>query len=271
MDKLIETLTNFAMLYGLKVIGAIVILILGRIAAGIGKSIVKKMCKKANVDSSITSFLGSLFYFLIIIFTVLAALAKFGIETASFVAILGAASFAVGFALQGSLANFASGVMILLFRPFKVGDYVEAGGTAGSVKGISLFSTILATPDNIKIIVPNGKVFGDTIKNITAYDTRRLDIVVGIGYESSIQKATEVFLGLIKADDRIMGDPEPQILVGELADSSVNIIGRFWLKKENYWPVKFDLTRQVKEAFDQNSIVIPFPQRTIHMVSEKTG
>jgi small conductance mechanosensitive channel len=193
------------------------------------------------------------------------------VETASFIAILGAAGFAVGFALQGSLANFAAGILILVLRPYKVGDYIDGGGVAGSVKEIKLFTTVLATPDNIKIMVPNGKIFGDVIKNITAYDTRRMDIIVGIGYDSSIQQAHDVYLNLIKSDDRVLKDPEPQVLVSELADSSVNLTGRFWVKKENYWPVRFDLTRKVKEAYDENNIEIPFPQRVVHMASSESA
>ena len=203
-------------------------------------------------------------------FAVLAALAKFGIQTASFVAILGAAGFAVGFALQGSLANFAAGVLILVLRPFRVGDFIDAAGVAGNVKEIQLFTTIIATPDNIKIMVPNGKIFGDVIKNITGYDTRRIDLVIGIGYSSDIQKAYDVMMSLIKGDSRILADPAPQIAVSELADSSVNFVVRPWVNRGDYWDVKFDLTRKIKEEFDKNDIEIPFPQRVVHMVQDAT-
>ena len=186
---------------------------------------------------------------------------------ASFIAILGAAGFAVGFALQGSLANFAAGVLILALRPFKTGDYIMGAGEAGTVKEISLFTTVLSTPDNIKIMVPNGKLFGDVIKNISAYDTRRVDFVVGIGYGSDIQKAYDVIMGLIKEDSRILPEPAPQVAVSELADSSVNFVIRPWVKSSDYWPLKFDMTRKIKEAFDANGIEIPFPQRTVHMIS----
>jgi small conductance mechanosensitive channel len=265
MENVNEQLVQFATTYGLKIIGAVLILIIGRIVAGFLRKVVKKLLTKSGTDHTIISFVTSLTFTIVMVFTILAALSKFGIETASFIAILGAAAFAIGFALQGSLANFAAGILILVLRPYKAGDYIEGGGVAGTVKSIKLFTTVLATPDNIKILVPNGKIFGDVIKNITAYDTRRLDLVVGISYDSSIQKAHEVFLNLLKSDSRVLTDPEPQILVAELADSSVNLDGRFWVKKENYWPVKFDLTRQVKEAFDENGIEIPFPQRVVHM------
>ncbi len=172
----------FATTYGLQVLGAIIILILGRIAAGIGRRIVTGVMEKRSVDVAVVRFVGSLTYVLILIFAVLAALAKFGIQTASFVAILGASAFAIGFALQGSLANFAAGVLILVLRPFRVGDYIMGAGEAGTVKEIQLFNTILATPDNIQVMVPNGKLFGDVIKNVSAYDTRRVDLLVGVGY-----------------------------------------------------------------------------------------
>ncbi len=268
MDNIADQLTVFVTTYGINVIGAIIILILGRIAAGIGRKVVKKVLEKSKTDPAVVSFVESMIYFLILIFAVVAALAKFGIQTASFVAILGAAAFAIGFALQGSLANFAAGVLILVLRPFKVGDYIDGAGVAGTVKDIQLFTTVLATPDNIKIMVPNGKLFGDTIKNISAFDTRRVDLVIGIGYTSDIQKAYDVLMNLIKEDTRILSDPPTNIAVSELADSSVNFVVRPWVKKEDYWGVRFDLTRKIKEAFDENGIEIPFPQQVVHMLSE---
>jgi len=268
MNDIVNQLTAFATSYGLQVLGALIILIAGRICAGLARNVVKKILIKANTEPTIISFAESFVYVLVIVFAVVAALGKFGVETTSFIAILGAAGFAVGFALQGSLSNFAAGLLILVLRPFKVGDFIEGAGTAGSVKEIKLFTTILATPDNIKIMVPNGKLFGDTIKCFTAYDTRRLDIEVGIGYDSPIGKAHDVFLNLLKSEDRILGDPVPEVVVSELADSSVNLIGRFWLKKEHYWGVKFDMTRRLKESFDENGIEIPFPQRVVHMAPD---
>lgn len=268
MENAANQLMVFVTMYGLKIIGAILILIIGRIAAGIGRKIVTKTLEKSKTDPAVISFVGSLTYFLILTFAVLAALAKFGIQTASFVAVLGAAGFAIGFALQGSLANFAAGVLILVLRPFKIGDYIDSAGVAGTVKDIQLFTTVLATPDNIKILVPNGKVFGDVIKNVSAYDTRRVDLVIGIGYTSDIQKAYDIMMNLIKEDSRILSDPATQIAVSELADSSVNFVLRPWVKKEDYWNVKFDLTRKIKETFDENGIEIPFPQQVVHMISQ---
>jgi len=267
MTNATDQLIVFATTYGLKIIGAIITLILGRVAAGFGSKVVKNLLEKTSTDASIISFVTRLIYVLILIFSLIAALAKFGIQTTSFVAVLGAAGLAVGLALQGSLANFAAGILLLMLRPFKVGDYINGAGEAGTVKEISLFTTILTTPDNVKIIIPNGKLYGDTIKNISAYDTRRLDLEVGIGYSSEIQKAFDISHRLIKADSRVLDDPAVQIAVSELADSSVNLIIRPWVKKEDYWPLKFDLTLKIKEAFEENGIELPFPQRAVHIVS----
>lgn len=254
--------------YGLKVIGAIIILILGRIAAGMGKNITGKILKKAKQDQALVSFIGNLVYILILAFTVIAALAKFGIQTASFVAVIGAVGLAIGFALQGSLSNFAAGVMILIFKPFRLGDFVAAGGETGTVKEIGIFTTTFNTPDNVKVIVPNGKLFGDVIKNFSSYDNRRIDLVIGIGYGSDIGKAIEVIGQVFKEDEKVLEDPAPQIAVSELADSSVNLIVRPWVKNPDYWPSRFELTKKIKEAFDENGIEIPFPQRVVHTMKE---
>ena len=269
MANISDQLLIFITTYGIKIIGAILILVLGRIAAGIGRKIVKRLLEKAKTEPAIVSFVGSLTYILILVFAVLATLAKFGIQTASFVAIIGAAGLAIGFALQGSLSNFAAGILILVLRPFRVDDYIIGAGVAGTVKRIQLFTTELATPDNIKVMVPNSKLFGDVIKNVTAYDTRRVDLVIGIGYSSDIQKAYDVMMDIITKDERILPEPAPQIAVSELADSSVNFVVRPWVKKEDYWPVKFDLTRNIKEAFDKNNIEIPFQQQDVHLYEHK--
>jgi small conductance mechanosensitive channel len=254
-------------MYGLRVIGAIAILVIGRFAAGLARKAVKKMLTARGVDPSVVSFTGSLAYALVLVFAVMASLAKFGIQTTSFVAVLGAAGLAVGLALQGSLANFAAGVLILILRPYKTGDVIDAAGVIGKVTSIQLFTTIITTPDNIKILVPNGKIYSDVIKNITANPTRRLDLVVGIGYDSSMKKANELLTEMLKEDDRVLEDPAPTIAVAELADSSVNFVVRPWVKKEDYWPLKFDLTEKIKETFDAHGIEIPFPQRTVRMIS----
>ncbi len=267
MDNAVENLVTFATTYGLKVIGAILVLILGRIVAGMMRKGIRRTLGRTEMDAAVVSFLSSLGYYLVIVVAVLAALKNFGIETASLIAVLGAAGFAVGFALQGSLANFAAGVLLLLFRPYKIGDFVEVGGVAGTIREMGMFSTILTTPDNVRIIMPNGKIFGDTIRNYAGEETRRVDMVVGIGYTSSIPRATHILLELMQADPRILRDPEPVVAVAELADSSVNFVVRPWVKKEDYWAVKFDLTQKIKEQFDAQDIEIPFPQRVIHQAA----
>ena len=264
MEDILEKVMQFLTLYGIRVIGAIAVLIIGRFIAGVVRGGIKRTLRKRNTDEGLVNFLSSIGYVLIMMGVFIAALGNFGVEAASFVAILGAVGFAIGFALQGSLSNFAAGVMILLFRPYKVGDFINAAGVSGTVKQIDLFSTTMATPDNVKILVPNGKLFGDTISNFSVYETRRVDLLLGIGYGSSIDKAYEVIRGLIAADSQILKDPEPMLAVGELADSSVNLIVRVWVNRADYWGVKFDLTHQVKERFDEQGIDIPFPQRVVH-------
>jgi len=268
MEDIIKQLTAFGAEYGIKIIGAIIILIVGRIVAGIVRRSVRKILEKSKTDPTIVSFVSTLVYLLVLVFVILAALKKFGVDTASFVAILAAAGFAVGFALQGSLANFAAGVMILVFRPYRVGDFIDAAGVAGTVKDVHVFNTIIDTPDNIKVIVPNGKIYGDVIKNLSGRDTRRIDLVIGISYDAPIGKAHEVAMQIMKGDPRVLGEPEPMVAVAELADSSVNLVVRPWVKKEDYWAVKFDVTRKIKEAFDANGIEIPFPQHVVHMASK---
>jgi len=232
MEKVIDQLTVFAAGYGLKVIGAILILIIGRVVAGVSRKVVKSMLVGVKTEPTIISFVGSLVYFLILTFTVLAALGKLGVETTSMIAVLGTAGFALGFAMRDSLSNFAAGFLILVFRYYKVGDYIQSGAVSGTVKEIRLFSTVLATPDNVKIMVPSGKIFGDVVKNFSVNDTRRIDLEVGIGYRSSIQKAMEIVMNLMKEEKRILADPGPQTAVSELADSSVNLIVRPWVRRE---------------------------------------
>lgn len=254
---------------GLKILGAIVIFWIGKLIAGKVRDGMKKIMVARSVDPSLAGFVSSLAYFAILAFTVIAVIGQFGVETASFIAILGAAGFAVGMALQGTLANFASGVMILLFRPFKAGDFIEAAGVKGVVKEIQVFSTTIATPDNIRITVPNGALFGGTIHNYNGYETRRVDMVMGIGYDSDIGKAMEIIKGLLDNDSRVLKDPAYTVGVAELADSSVNLVVRPWVKAEDYWGVYFDFHKNCKEAFDAAGIDIPFPQTVVHL--QKTG
>ena len=268
LTNVYSTLAQFASVYGLKVIGAILILIIGRIIAGQVRKGVRRLGDTRQWDASLVGFVSSLVYFFVMAFVLVAVLGSFGVQTASIVAVLGAASFAVGLALQGTLSNFAAGVMILLFRPFKVGDYVDVAGVAGSVKSIAIFSTTLATPDNVRIEVPNSKIYGDIIKNYGGYDTRRIDMTIGIGYGDDMAQAIEVIRGIVTADDRVLAAPETQIAVAELGDSSVNLIVRPWVKGSDYWPTRFYLNQAIKDALDAAGIEIPFPQRVVTMIQE---
>ena len=265
MEQVWDKLYDWATLYGLKIIGAIAIIVIGRIVAGIIASIVKKLLRKSNTDETLSGFLVSMTRIALMTFIFIAALGTLGVQTASFVAILGAAGLAVGFALQGSLSNFAAGVMIMIFRPFTKGDYVEAGGTAGSVQGVRLFSTVLHTPDNKKVIVPNSKITGDNIINYSAQENRRVDLVFGIGYGDDIKLAKDTLVQILDEDPRVLKDPAPTVAVSELADSSVNFVVRPWVKTADYWAVYFDITEKVKLTFDQKGISIPFPQQDVHM------
>lgn len=259
-DRIVDCVVT----YGGQLLGAVVTLIIGYVLARISRRVVLRLLKRSETPPAITSFVSRMTFIAILVFAVIAALAKFGVQTTSFVAVLGAASFAIGFALQGSLSNFAAGVLILLLRPFKLGDFVEIAGVKGSVKDIQLFTTVLATPDNVRVLVPNGKILGDTIRNYAGYETRRLDVSIGIGYSVSIEKALSVAYEVLGADDRILTEPAPQVLVSDLADSSVNLVLRGWVNRANYGAVLSDLKRCIKEAFDENGIEIPFPQLVIH-------
>ncbi len=265
MATVLPQLVEFATTYGIRVVGAIVILIVGRIASGVIGGAVRKGLQKRNTADGIVGFVSSLVRFAVLAFAIIAALSKFGVETTSFVAVMGAAGFAVGMALQGSLGNFAAGILILAFRPFKVGDVIEAAGSKGKVNEIGIFTTILNTPDNQKIIIPNGAVTSGTITNINAYDTRRVDLVAGIGYGDDIAKAKSVLESLVGKHPKVLKDPAPTIEVNALADSSVNFVVRPWVNTPDYWAVYYDLTRSIKEEFDRNGISIPFPQRDVHV------
>ncbi len=266
MEAIVQEIMQVVAKYGLQIIGAILILIFGRIGAGIARKVARRALGKANVDPTITSFAGQFAYIIVMAVAVLASLAKFGVQTTSFVAVLAAAGFAVGFALQGSLSHFAAGVLLLIFRPLKVGDFVEAGGVSGTVKEIRLFNTIMSTPDNVHMVVPNSKIFNDTIKNFSVNDTRRIDSTIGIGYGDSIDRAMEVLMETMREDNRIIQEPSPQIVVTELADSSVNLLVRCWTRRVDFWAVKCDLTKNIKENFDLQGIEIPFPQRVVNVV-----
>ncbi|MHC4122251.1 MAG: mechanosensitive ion channel family protein [Planctomycetota bacterium] len=253
--------------YGLKVIGAIVIFIVGRWVAKLLSGLVEKALAKANVDKTLTKFANSLCYIALLIFVIIAAVGTLGVPIIQFSVVIGAAGLAIGLALQGSLANFASGVLMLIFKPFKVGDFVEVAGAKGTVKQVQIFNTILAAPDNVRVIIPNAQVTGGNILNYSVNGTRRVDLVVGVSYKDDLKKAKEVIEQVLAGDDRVLKDPPFTVAVSELGDSSVNFVVRPWVKAEDYWDVYFDVTAKVKLNLDQNGISIPYPQRDIHMIN----
>ena len=268
LEQVTRTAMDLVTSYGMSVIGAIVILILGWFVSGIvSRTILKATSKSERIDDTIGRFFSGAARYAVLIFTVVAVLAKFGVQTASIIAVLGALGLAIGLSLQGTLANVASGLLILFLRPFKIGDYIEAGGASGTVSAVNLFTTEMNTPDNVRTVIPNGAVIAGTIRNYTTNPKRRVDFVMGIAYEDDINKAFEIMRGIIDADARVDKEPEPFLVVGELADSSVNLVVRIWCDRDNYWPLKFELTKAFKEGFDKNGISIPFPQRDVHYVA----
>lgn len=261
-------LTETAIGWGVTALGALVVFLIGMWIAGFLKKTTFKAVNRApNLDETLARFFASIVYYVIVAFVVIAVLSMFGIQTTGLAALIGAAGLAVGLALQGTLGHVASGVMLLAFRPFKIGDYVEVAGEAGTVKEINLFTTYLATPDNVKIIVPNGDVWGGCITNYSAHDTRRVDFLLGISYGDDINKAMAAVKAEVDTDERIHAEPAPQIVVGSLGDSSVDIIVRVWCDSPNYWDLKFDLTKAFKERFDHDGITIPFPTRTHYQIA----
>jgi len=260
-----ESVLNLVVTYGMNILWAIVILLIGWWVAKLLTRFLRRALQKAEVDTSLVGFLGNLTYWAVLIFAIMAALARLGVQTTSIIAVLGAASLAVGLALQGSLANFAAGVLILLFKPYKVGDYVEIAGAAGTVTEVQIFNTIMLTPDQKTVIVPNAQATGGNIVNYSTKGTRRLDMVFGIGYGDDLLKAKRILEEIIAEEDRILPDPAPTVAVLELADSSVNFAVRPYVTVDDYWPVRFDTTEKVKLRFDAEGISIPFPQQDVHL------
>ena len=250
-----------------RVLAALVIFLIGRWVAGALKGWFGRAVAGAEMDETLSRFLSSLIYIVLMVFVVLTALSALGVNTINFLAILGAAGLAIGLALKDSLANFAAGVMLVLFRPFKLGDYIEAAGTSGSVRSIGIFNTVLKTPDNRVITVPNSLIHADTITNYSAEDTRRIDLVIGIGYDDDIARARALIQGVLSQDDRILEDPTPAMLLTELGESSVDIAVQPWVKSSDYWAVRSDLLERIKRALEQAGLSIPYPQRDLHIVS----
>ncbi len=267
MSYAIETGMGVITTYGFKVIGAIIILIVGWTVAGIVRRAINKAGDRSQrFDKTLVTFFASTANYAVLTFTIIAVLGSFGVETTSFVALLGALGLALGLALQGTLGHVASGIMLIIFRPFRVGDFVEAGGVTGTVDSITLFTTEINTLDNVRTIVPNGAVWGGVVKNFAANPTRRLDFIVGISYGDNIDKALKIAREIVEAESRILKDPAPMLAVRTLADSSVNLLVRVWTARGDLFDVELALNKAVKEAYDREGISIPFPQRVVHHI-----
>ena len=267
MEAILEKVIEFLATYWLQVVAAIVIFVVGRWLAKVISNLIAKAMAKAKVDPTLTNFVKNLCHIALLAFVVIASLKKLGIPMTEFTVVVGAAGLAIGFALQGSLSNFAAGVMLTIFKPFKVGDFVELAGKMGTVQEIQIFNTTLNSPDNIRIIIPNGQVTGGNIENYTFNGTRRIDLVIGVSYEDDLKKAREVIEKVILGDERILKEPAYTIAVSELADSSVNFVVRPWVNTADYWDVRFKITEEIKLALDKNGISIPYPQHDVHMKS----
>ena len=269
MPELIENLRGWLTDKGPGILwpaaGALLIFLVGRIVARIIRAIVQRVMGKAKAAPILVSFVGQLTYIGLMIFVIVAALSHLGVKVTSFIAVLGAAALAIGFALQGSLSNFAAGILLVIFRPFRIGHFIQGGGETGTVEEITLFTTQIVTPDNRTVIIPNAKLTGDNVINYSAKGTRRVDLVVGIAYEADVQKAKEVIGDELAKDERILADPAPTVGVVELADSSVNLVVRPWTSADDYWDVYFDTLEVVKRRLDAEGITIPFPQRDVHV------
>ena len=264
IDKVVDGLAQYSM----QILAAIVILVVGLWLAKKIKACFVSALNKKEVDPTLIGFFSSTLHGGLVLFIVIAAIGKLGVQTTSFVAVIGAAGLAVGLALQGSLSNFASGVLLILFKPFKVGDFIKAGGEAGVVVEVGILTTEMKTPDNIKIILPNSAIMGGSITNVSAHPTRRVDMVVGVSYGDDLNKAKQIMEDLLAADERVLKDPAPTVAVSNLGDSSVDFVVRPWVNSADYWAVKFDFTQAVKEKFDAEGVSIPFPQRDVHLFQE---
>ena len=260
-----DLINTYLVPWGIRIVAALAVFIIGRWIIKMVVGFAGRMMRKAQVDEMLSTFAGNILYTVLLVVVVIAALDQLGIQTTSLLAVFGAAGLAIGLALKDSLANFSSGVMLIIFRPFKVGDFIEAAGIAGVVEEVRIFSTILRTGDNREITIPNSQIYSAPIVNVSARSTRRIDLVFGIGYEDDLRKAKQLIEEAFVADDRILDDPAPGIAVGELADSSVNINARPWVKTADYWAVRSDLLENIKLSFDSNGISIPYPQQDVHM------
>jgi small conductance mechanosensitive channel len=265
MEETSTKIYEYLATYGLDIVAAILIFVIGRWLAKVISKLIAKAMTTAKIDPTLTNFVKNLSHIALLVFVVIATLTKLGIPMTQVTVVIGAAGLAVGFALQGSLSNFAAGIMLIIFKPFKVGDFVELAGKMGTVKEIQIFNTILNSPDNVRIIIPNGQATGTNIMNFTVNGTRRIDLVIGVSYEDDLKKTHDVIEKIVTGDDRILKEPAYTIAVSELADSSVNLVVRPWVNAADYWVVRFDLIEKIKLALDKNGITIPFPQHDVHM------
>lgn len=265
LEGLLQQAPDLIMTYGLKVIFAIVIFLVGKYLSNVAKKLTIKLLTNRKVDATVVSFVANLAWGLVFVFTVIATLGQIGVQTASLVAVIGAAGLAVGLALQGSLSNFASGVLMVMFRPCRVGDYVEAAGIAGTVDEITIFSTKLRTPDNKVITAPNSAMMNGTIVNYSAMENRRLDLVIGVGYDSDIALTKKILCDILDKNQYVLKDPAYTVGLMDLAESSINFVVRPWVKSGDYWVARFELLEQIKKALDEANITIPFPQMDLHV------
>ena len=256
------------MLWGGRILYAAVILVVGRLLARWVSRFLARLLSRQVSDEALLAFVRSVTHALLLLVVFIAALDQLGVDTTSLVAVVGAAGLAVGLALKDSLQNVASGVMLIVNRPFKAGDYIEAAGQGGTVEKIGLFTSIMRTPDNCELTVPNSQITASSIRNYSALDTRRIDLVIGISYEDDVLKAKQVIRDVVAADQRVRSEPEPVIVVGELGESSVDLFVRPWVASADYWAVRFDLLEKIKQEFDDHGITIPYPQRVVHAISD---
>jgi small conductance mechanosensitive channel len=271
MEQMQTWISENAMDWAIQIAIAIAIFVIGKFIARMVTNVLKAAMTRAGTDAILVGFIGNIAYGLLLVAVVLAAVDSLGVNVTSLMAIVGAAGLAVGLAMKDSLGNFAAGVMIIIFRPFKIGDFITAGGESGVVDEIGLFATLMHSVDNKRIIVPNSSIIGGNITNVSALPTRRIDLVFGIGYDDNIGQARDIIMSVIEADERILKDPAPTVVVGELGDSSVNLFARPWVNSGDFWATRCDLVETIKVKFDEAGISIPFPQRDVHMYEVKAA
>jgi len=265
LEGLLKQAPDLIMTYGVKILFALVIFFVGKYFSGVAQKVVRKLLNSRKVDPTVVSFVANLSWAVVFVFTIIATLGQIGVQTASLVAVIGAAGLAVGLALQGSLSNFASGVLMVLFRPCRVGDYIEAAGIAGTVDEITIFSTKLRTPDNKVIVAPNSSIMNGTITNYSASENRRIDLVIGVSYSADIAQTKKVLTEILDNNQYVLKDPNYTVGLSELASSSINFVVRPWVKTADYWTARFEILEQIKNALDAANIEIPFPQMDIHV------